>query len=78
MPGVDELMAIYKEKFTGICHQIFEYGLEKHNERQTEVKMFWECIEEAKKENKDMGMKKIKGFMDYKKDVRPCIRRLKE
>lgn len=69
MPGVDELMAIFKEKFTAICHQIFEYGLEKNAERQAEVKMFWECVEEAKQENKEMGMKKIKEFTEYKKEV---------
>ena len=70
MPGVDELMAIFKEKFTAICHQIFEYGLEKHEEHMNEVKMFWECIEDAKRENKETGMNKIRAFMTYKKQVR--------
>ncbi len=69
MPGVDELMMVYKEKFSGICQQVFELGIAKHEERVQEVRMFWECINEAKQENKDLGMSHISQFMEYKKQV---------
>ncbi len=69
MPGVDELLLVYKEKCTGICFQIFEYGLGEHEKRMEEVRMFWECVEDAKVENKDVGTTQINGFLDYKKKV---------
>lgn len=69
MPGVDELILVFKEKFSAICHQIFEFGLARHEERMKEVDMFWECIHEAEKENKEMGMAHINTFMEYKKQV---------
>merc|ERR1711976_1095585 len=47
MPGVDELLIVYREKFSGICQQMFEYGLQKHEERKKDVDMFWECFQEA-------------------------------
>ena len=48
---------------------MFEYGLEKHEERKKDVDMFWECFEEAKQENKESGTKCINEFMEYKKKV---------
>ena len=69
MPGVDELILVFKEKFSAICHQVFELGLARHEERMNEVNMFWECIEEAKKENKELGTAHISNFMEYKKQV---------
>ena len=48
---------------------MFEYGVEKHGERQKDVDMFWECVADAKNENKETGSKKIESFMEYKKKV---------
>ena len=62
-------VSTYKEKFTAICQQIFELGLAKHEERVAEKKMFWECVNDAKRENKEAGVTKIEEFMDYKKKV---------
>jgi len=69
IPGVDELFDVYKEKFTGICQQIFDYGLKKHEERDEEVKTFLECLNDAKVENKSQAMKRIDEFMEYKKKL---------
>ena len=69
IPGIEDLIQSFKEKFCEICHEIFEFGLAKHEERMAEVKMFWECTEEAKKENKELGMAQIDAFMEYKKKV---------
>ena len=61
----------FREKFVGICYQIFEYGIKEHDKRQAEVNQFWECIEEAKNENKQLGIKAIDEFMLMKKKVKP-------
>lgn len=73
MPGVDELMMDYREKFTDICQKIYTYGLETHKERTVEVDMFWECLREAKQENKEAGVSHINDFMEYKKQVHVCF-----
>lgn len=69
MPGVDEIMIVYKERFAGVCQQIFELGLTKHEERMAEVNMFWECIADAKRDNGLTGVNKINSFMEYKKQL---------
>lgn len=67
MPGVDEILVVFSEKFTATCQQIFEYGLQEHKKREVEVAMFWECVEEAKAENKELGMKAVEEYMLEKK-----------
>lgn len=67
MPGVDELMMIFRDKFVGICQQIFEYGLQEHAKRDEEMNSFWECVEEAQTENKELGVVAIENFMNIKK-----------
>ena len=52
-----------------ICQQIFEYGLQEHAKRDEEINSFWECVEEAKTENKELGMVAIENFMNIKKKV---------
>nr|KAG5697853.1 hypothetical protein BaRGS_017110 [Batillaria attramentaria] len=49
--------------------QIFQYGLGEHQKRDAEVAMFWECVEEAKSENKELGMKAVDEFMAEKKKM---------
>jgi hypothetical protein len=48
---------------------MFEYGLEKHVEREEEIKLFLEAIEDAKLENKRQASTKIDEFMAYKQKV---------
>ena len=69
MPTVDEITMDYREKFTSICVQIFEFGLVEHQKREDEVKMFWECLNEAKDDNKKMGLQHIEEFLDFKKKL---------
>lgn len=69
MPGVDEIIVVYREKFTAICQQIFQYGLVEQQKREAEVAMFWECVEEAKAENKLLGMKAVEEFLAEKKKM---------
>lgn len=69
MPGVADLLATYKEKMAVICLQIFEYGLTEHTKRQTEIRAFWDCVEEAKRSNKELGTKVLEEFNQYKEKV---------
>lgn len=69
MPGVDELLVDFKEKYMKICMSIFEYGLQEHEKRVEEVKQFWDSVEDAEKENKAMGMEQINKFIDAKKKL---------
>ncbi|CAH1794345.1 unnamed protein product [Owenia fusiformis] len=69
MPGVDELLVVYRESFSKICQQIFEFGLIEHEKRVGEIDEFWKAINEAKTENKNMGMVKVNDFIDYKKKL---------
>jgi len=59
----------YKEKFTEVCQQMFEYGLQAHQEREEEVKTFRDAIEAAKQDNRQKAAIKIDEFMLYKKKV---------
>ena len=60
----------FRDKFVGICQQIFEYGLQEHAKRDEEMNSFWECVEEAQTENKELGVVAIENFMTLKKRVR--------
>ena len=53
----------------GICKQVFDLGLAEHAKRQKDVEEFYACVQEAKVENKDMGIVKIGEFNRYKKKV---------
>ena len=62
-------MVTFKEKIQQVCQQLFEFGLQEYEKRKAEVDMFWECVNEAKEENKELGMKAIEDFMAEKKAV---------
>lgn len=55
-----------------VCQQLFDLGLQEYEKRKAEVDMFWECVNEAKEENKDLGMQAIEAFMAEKKRVSHC------
>ncbi|XP_074648163.1 dynein regulatory complex subunit 3-like [Tubulanus polymorphus] len=67
MPGVDESLITYKEKFIAICQQIFEFGLEEHEKRISEYQQYQDSCYEAKTKNKTEGMNIIDKFMTNKK-----------
>ena len=60
----------YKEKFTSICEEIFEFGLKEHEKREAEIASFFSCLEEATKDNNNAGVKHIHNYIEYKKKVR--------
>ncbi|KAJ7305978.1 hypothetical protein JRQ81_010344 [Phrynocephalus forsythii] len=57
LPGVPDLT-----KFVAICENLFEYGLKQHERREEEVKLFYECLNEALAENQEQGAKIIQAF----------------
>ncbi|XP_075848449.1 dynein regulatory complex subunit 3 [Microtus pennsylvanicus] len=62
LPGVGELLEIYKDKFVIICLNIFEYGLKQQEKRKAELDTFNECIQEAIQENQNQGKLKVAKF----------------
>ncbi|XP_022802864.1 dynein regulatory complex subunit 3-like [Stylophora pistillata] len=69
LPGMEEILDAYKEKFTTICQEIFEFGLKEHEKREAEVASFFSCLEEATQENNNTGVKHIHSYIEYKKKV---------
>ena len=69
LPGVDELLATYKDKFTNICQEMFEFGLAEHQKRQDEVESFFTCISEAAQDNKNDGVGHIQKYLVFKRKV---------
>ena len=63
----------YKEKFTTICEEIFEFGLKEHEKREAEIASFFSCLEEATKDNNNAGVKHIHNYIEYKKKVRTLV-----
>ncbi|CAG5115260.1 unnamed protein product [Candidula unifasciata] len=57
--GVYEMLI----KLTALCHELFDFGLQEYEKREAEVNMFWDCVNEAKQENKEQGMKAIEEFL---------------
>ncbi|XP_032087001.1 dynein regulatory complex subunit 3 [Thamnophis elegans] len=62
LPGVPALLETYKTKFVEICQTLFEYGLQQHKRREDEIAIFYECLNEALKDNQDEGTRIIHEF----------------
>lgn len=69
LPGMEEILNAYNEKFTAICQEIFEFGLKEHEKREAEIASFFSCLEEATQENNNTGVKHIHSYIEYKKKV---------
>ena len=59
----------YKEKFTAVCQEIYEFGLKEHEKREAEIASFFSCLEEATQDNNNAGVKHIHNYIEYKKKV---------
>lgn len=69
LPGVEDIIAIYKEKFLTLCQEMFSFGLKEHQKREEEINTFFTSIGEAREENKNQGVKCIAEYLEYKKKV---------
>ena len=70
LPGVPELLAEYKQKFSEICSQLFEFGLLEHSKRKEEMEKFFTCVFEAVEGNKRDSVKHIQKYEEMKVKVR--------
>ncbi|KAL8619178.1 hypothetical protein ACOMHN_049960 [Nucella lapillus] len=66
---LNEMPDLADAKFNDICKKIFNFGLQEYQKRQDEVALFWECVEEAKQENRDEGQKALAEFQNEKRQI---------
>ncbi|XP_039255654.1 dynein regulatory complex subunit 3-like [Styela clava] len=69
LPGLEEMLQDFKDKFIDVCHKIYEYGMKEHGRRTHEVDEFMQCVADAKVENKKLGTTDIDKFEQYKRKV---------
>ena len=69
IPGADELLAEYHEKFQAVCKEMYEFGKEQKRLRQIEVEEFWKCLNDAKRANTDEATISINVFMEFKQKI---------
>ncbi|EDO38071.1 predicted protein [Nematostella vectensis] len=69
LPGMEDILKKYpfQNKFTAVCLEIFEFGLKESKKRKEEVDSFFQCLNEAKTDNKSEGVKHIQKYIDFKK-----------
>ena len=60
----------YKEKFVGLCKEIFQFGLKEHNKREEECQQFFTALSDAINENRGTGIEAIEAFEGFKKAVK--------
>ncbi|UJR22548.1 hypothetical protein I4U23_025597 [Adineta vaga] len=66
VPGADELMVQFEEKFVTIVQTMFEIGLKEKETRDREIDDFWICVNEAKDENTRRAAAIVDEFKDYR------------
>ncbi|XP_048576151.1 dynein regulatory complex subunit 3 [Nematostella vectensis] len=67
LPGMEDILKNFQDKFTAVCLEIFEFGLKESKKRKEEVDSFFQCLNEAKTDNKSEGVKHIQKYIDFKK-----------
>ncbi|XP_029658548.1 dynein regulatory complex subunit 3-like [Octopus sinensis] len=66
MPGIADEMIYFKSKILAVSNQIFNFGTVEHIRIKDEVDTFWQCVEDAKAENKELSTKAFNEFIEYK------------
>ncbi|RNA42467.1 leucine-rich repeat-containing 48 isoform X1 [Brachionus plicatilis] len=69
IPGADDLLADYHDKFVSVCKEMYEYGKAQKDLRENEVGEFWKCLNEAKGVNTEEASAAINVFIEYKKNI---------
>ncbi|XP_076459895.1 dynein regulatory complex subunit 3-like [Babylonia areolata] len=64
-----QLLNEMPDKLNEVSEKIFKFGVEEYENREAEVALFWECVNEAKQENKEEGMKILDDFQLEKKRI---------
>ena len=79
LPSMEEdILPVFREKFTDVCMKIFGYGIEQAEVRKAEVDTFFTCVEEAKTSNRAKSADAVEQFTQYKLDVFAKISNTKE
>ncbi|EDV27345.1 uncharacterized protein TRIADDRAFT_20807 [Trichoplax adhaerens] len=55
------------DKFVELCKEIFQFGLKEHNKREEECNHFFSALNDAKNENRCIGIDAINIFEEFKK-----------
>ncbi|CAF3301123.1 unnamed protein product [Rotaria socialis] len=66
VPGSDELMIQFEQKFNTIITSMFEFGLKEKELRDREIEDFWICVTEAKNENTRLAATIVDEFKIYR------------
>lgn len=66
LPGIPNMLATYEENFTNISISLFEYGIQDRETRNAEKEIFFSAMQEAKEENRQESVKRIKTFEKHK------------
>ncbi|CAF4367717.1 unnamed protein product, partial [Rotaria sp. Silwood2] len=66
VPGSDELMTQFEQKFNAIIYSMFEFGLKEKEIRDREIEDFWICVNEAKNENTRQAAAIVDEFKTYR------------
>ncbi|KAM6320108.1 dynein regulatory complex subunit 3 [Podargus strigoides] len=67
LPGVSDLLQTYPSWFVSVCENLFNYGLEEHENREAEVSDFYKSLHEALTANEEEGRKIILDFENQNK-----------
>ena len=62
LPGVEELIESYKEKYVEVCKKLFEFGLQGCVKRKEETESFFTAIYEAVQNNLNDSVEHIDKF----------------
>ena len=69
VPGADELLAEFHDKFVVVCKDMYAFGKSQKEVRDKEVNEFWKCFNDAKNANTDEATRAIDAFMEIKKKI---------
>ncbi|XP_069066189.1 dynein regulatory complex subunit 3 isoform X2 [Pleurodeles waltl] len=69
LPGVAELLEVYRTHFIETCQSIFNLGLKELEKREAEVSAFEVCLLEAINENQEKGATLLKEFEERNFDI---------
>lgn len=69
IPGADELLAEFHDKFVVVCKEMYSFGKSQKVLRDKEVGDFWKCFNDAKNSNTEEATRDIEAFMEVKKKV---------
>ena len=70
LPGVEELIETYREKFVEVCKKLFEFGLQGRIKRKEETESFFTAMYEAVQNNLNESVRYIEDFDAKKTTVR--------